>query len=85
MKTLTASLSAALLLASAPATAQDNAAVLAQIEESLPGTLINDPTSLEWRTQGQRLRVSSVVNPAIRRVLTTEICWNTTLMENIMK
>jgi hypothetical protein len=39
--------------------------VLAQIDESLPGTLINDPTSLEWRTQGQRLRVSSVVDPAI--------------------
>jgi hypothetical protein len=65
MKTLSASLAAALLLVSAPATAQDNAAVLAQIDESLPGTLINDPTSLEWRTQGQRLRVSSVVDPAI--------------------
>lgn len=48
-----------------PASAQDNAAVLAQIDASLPGTLINDPTSLEWRTQGQRLKVSSVVDPAI--------------------
>ena len=48
-----------------PVRAQDTAAVLAQIDESLPGALINDPTSLEWRTQGQRLRVSSVVDPAI--------------------
>ncbi|MEO5706176.1 MAG: hypothetical protein ABIT10_01500 [Alteraurantiacibacter sp.] len=59
---------AALLLASTaavPAAAQDNAAVLAQIDASLPGTLINDPTSLDWRTSGARLKVSSVVDPAI--------------------
>lgn len=66
---LTAGLAAALLVAASPALAQDNAPetapALAQIDESLPGTLINDPTSLEWRTQGARLRVSSVVDPAI--------------------
>ncbi len=70
----TGTVTAALLLAagtlaSAPISAQDNAPdntqVLAQIDERLPGALINDPTSLEWRTQGARLKVSSVVDPAI--------------------
>lgn len=61
------SLIAALAVLSAPpAMAQaDNAAVLAQLEESLPGTLINDPTSLEWRTAGARLDVAAVVDPNI--------------------
>lgn len=59
-------LALALLLAATPATAQDDhAQVLAAMDASLPGTLVNDPTSLEWRTSGQRLRVSAVVDPAI--------------------
>jgi len=45
----------------APAIAQDdNAAALAQLEASLPGTLINDPTSLAWDEQGENLRVTGV-------------------------
>jgi hypothetical protein len=44
-----------------PALAQnDTAAALAQLDASLPGELINDPTSLDWATQGENLRVSSV-------------------------
>lgn len=64
-----AALLAASALGASPALAQssapDPAQVLAQIDASLPGTLINDPTSQEWRTQGARLKVSSVVDPAI--------------------
>lgn len=47
------------------AQAQDNAALLAEIDASLPGTLINDPTSLEWRTAGARLRTAAIVDANI--------------------
>lgn len=52
--------------AASPALAQaDNAAALAQLDASLPGTLINDPTSLDWKTQGENLRVSNITDSAI--------------------
>lgn len=54
---------AVLLLAvlAVPAAAQtDNAAALAQLDASLPGDLINDPTSLDWSTQGENLKVTGI-------------------------
>lgn len=56
----------AVLTFTAPATAQgDNAATLAQLDASLPGTLINDPTSLDWDTQGDNLRVTDITGAEI--------------------
>jgi len=45
--------------------AADNSAALAQLDASLPGDLINDPTSLDWNTQGEGLKVSNVSDPSI--------------------
>lgn len=41
------------------------AAALANLQKQLPGTLIDDPTSLEWATQGQGFKSRGVVDPAI--------------------
>jgi hypothetical protein len=48
-----------LLASSSPVLAQDAAAdALARLEASLPGELANDPTSLDWNTQGEGLKVT---------------------------
>lgn len=46
-----------------PAPAQSDA--LAQLDASLPGTLINDPTSLDWDTQGSGLKTRDIVGESI--------------------
>lgn len=43
----------------------DNSAALAQLQAQLPGTLINDPTSLDWALQGDGVKASSVVSQDI--------------------
>ena len=43
----------------------DNSAALAQLQAQLPGTLINDPTSLDWAVQGDGMKVSSIVKEDI--------------------
>ena len=60
-----AGLIAGLALPIAAAAQADNAAALAELEASLPGTLINDPTSLAWNTQGDGLEVDSVTGAEI--------------------
>lgn len=60
-----AGLIAGLALPVAAAAQADNAAALAELEASLPGTLINDPTSLAWNTQGDGLEVDSVTGAEI--------------------
>src|SRR6185437_7968023 len=53
---------------SKPPSAKDReaaAAALANLQKQLPGTLIDDPTSLEWATQGQGFKSHGVVDPAI--------------------
>lgn len=38
---------------------------LAALDEQIPGTLLNDPTSLAWGRQGETLTVASQTDPAI--------------------
>jgi hypothetical protein len=54
----------ALALAS-PAMAQDLSPELQALDAKLPGTLINDPSSLEWKTQGIGFKSKGVTDPAI--------------------
>ena len=53
--------------APAPAAAASPAAsgVLADLEKQLPGTLINDPTRIDWASQGASLKVKPVRDSAI--------------------
>lgn len=60
-----AGLMAGVALPTATAAQADNAASLAELDASLPGTLINDPTSLAWNTQGEGLEVDSVASEGI--------------------
>jgi hypothetical protein len=67
-RTLRTIFAAALLAGTAlpaPAADDDAAAALAQLDASLPGDLINDPTSLDWSTQGAGLRTSDIVGESI--------------------
>jgi hypothetical protein len=49
-----------------PAEAQQtDEAALAALDAQLPGTLINDPTRLDWERQGENLAVESLTDPAI--------------------
>jgi hypothetical protein len=50
-----------------PALAKENdaAAALAQLDASLPGDLVNDPTSLDWSTQGSGLKVTNLTGESI--------------------
>jgi hypothetical protein len=57
-------LAGALALAS-PAMAQDLSPELQALDAKLPGTLVNDPTSLDWATQGTSLKTKDVTDPAI--------------------
>jgi hypothetical protein len=38
----------------------DNSEAIAQLQAQLPGTLINDPTSLDWSMQGKGMKVSGI-------------------------
>lgn len=60
-----AGLIAGFALPTAVAAQADNAAALAELDASLPGTLINDPTSLAWDTQGEGLEVDGVTGEGI--------------------
>ena len=61
-----ACLAALLAFTAMPAAAQDDpAAALAAIDASLPGTLINDPTTLDWRLTGERVRVANMADASI--------------------
>jgi hypothetical protein len=62
---LAASLVGTAALSQAAGAQDTNSAALAQLEESLPGELINDPTSLAWNTQGDGLKVTSVTGEEI--------------------
>ena len=42
-----------------------NNAALAQLDSDTPGTLINDPTRLDWERQGENVSVDSLVDAAI--------------------
>lgn len=57
---LSASLLGGLALPQIAGAQADSAATLAQLDASLPGDLINDPTSLDWATLGEGLKVTSV-------------------------
>ena len=49
-----------------PANAQDDhAALLQQISDSLPGDMINDPTTLDYDVQGGNLRTRDIIDPQI--------------------
>jgi len=50
-KTIVASLAAGII--ALPAGAQDLSAELQALDEQLPGKLVNDPTRLDWETQGE--------------------------------
>lgn len=43
----------------------DNSAALAQLAAQLPGTLINDPTSLDWARQGDGMKAKTIVDANI--------------------
>ncbi len=54
------------LAVAVPAAAQvGNAAALAELDARLPGELINDPSSLDWATQGDGLKVTAVSDATI--------------------
>lgn len=59
------SASGAFALPASGAAPVDNSAALAALDASLPGELINDPTSLDWTTQSENLRTSNISDPAI--------------------
>lgn len=57
---LAAGLLGGLALPRAAIAQADNAAAIAALDAQLPGDLINDPTSLNWTTQGDNLRVGNI-------------------------
>ncbi len=59
------SLAAAVLAWPAAAPAQDLSPELQALDARLPGTLINDPSRLDWATQGQGFKSKGVTDPAI--------------------
>lgn len=67
MRTILAAMVLGSLAVSAgPAAAQSgNTAALAELDASLPGELINDPSSLDWATQGEGLKVTAVSDATI--------------------
>ena len=56
---------AGLLVLSAVAPAQDLSPQLQALAAKLPGTLISDPTRLDWATQGTGFKSKGVTDPAI--------------------
>ena len=64
-KAALASLAAGLLLSATAAPAQDLSPELQALDAKLPGTLINDPSRLDWATQGQGFKQKGITDPAI--------------------
>ena len=64
-KTAITGLAAGLLAVSAAATAQDLSPELQALDAKLPGTLISDPSRLDWATQGAGFKSKGVTDPAI--------------------
>jgi hypothetical protein len=64
-KAATAALASVLLALSAAAPAQDLSPELQALDAKLPGTLINDPTRLDWATQGTQFKSKGITDPAI--------------------
>jgi len=60
-----AGLAAGMLALSSAAPGQDLSPELQALDAQLPGTLINDPTSLGWATQGASLKTKGVKDAAI--------------------
>jgi hypothetical protein len=52
-------------MAGAAAPKVDNSAALAALDAQLPGTLIDDPTSLDWATQGDGMKITGVTGDDI--------------------
>lgn len=52
------------MLAAAPSTAQ-NSAALKQLDAQLPGTLVNDPSRIDWESYGADLEASAIVDESI--------------------
>lgn len=63
-KTIAATLFAGALIAPA-AQAQKLSPELQAIDAQLPGTLINDPTRLDWAVQGANVKSEGVTDPAV--------------------
>ena len=59
------SLAAALLALASAGQAQELSPELQALDAKLPGTLISDPTRLDWATQGQGFKSKGVTDPAI--------------------
>jgi hypothetical protein len=59
------SLAVILLALPASAPAQDLSPELQALDAQLPGRLINDPSRLDWATQGQGFKSKGVTDPAI--------------------
>lgn len=58
-------LAGALAALAGPAPAQDLSPELQALDAKLPGTLVNDPTRLDWPTQGTQFKSKGVTDPAI--------------------
>jgi hypothetical protein len=56
---------AGMLALASPAMAQDLSPELQALDAKLPGALINDPSSLDWKTQGIGFKSKGVTDPAI--------------------
>ena len=64
-KAALAGLAASVLALSGVAGAQDLSPELQALDAKLPGTLINDPSRLDWATQGQGFKSKGIKDPAI--------------------
>jgi hypothetical protein len=64
-KTIAASIAACALVAPAAGLAQEPGPDLKALDAMLPGTLVNDPTGLDWPTQGADLKRRNISDPAI--------------------
>ena len=61
----TLALSTATAAISFPALAQGSSEALRQLDAQLPGTLISDPTRIDWESYGADMEASSIVDEAI--------------------
>lgn len=55
----------AALLAPLPVAAQEGRSALEQLDAQVPGTIINDPMSLDWPSQGTGFKKKGIVDPKI--------------------
>jgi hypothetical protein len=58
-------IAAGALALTAAAAAQDLSPALRALDAQLPGTLVNDPTRLDWPTQGAQFKSKGITDPAI--------------------